>query len=47
VFRALDDVRFQGWIVVELDAVPDPTRTAKRCAELNRDYITRQLGFAL
>jgi len=47
VFRALDEVRFSGWLVVELDAVPDRARTPKACAEMNRDYITKRLGFGL
>jgi inosose dehydratase len=47
VFRALADVSFAGWLVVELDAVPDAGRTPRACAETNRDYITRELGLAL
>jgi len=47
VFSALGEARFQGWLVVELDAVPDRARTPRACAEINRDYITRELGFAL
>ncbi len=47
VFRALDEVRFSGWLVVELDAVPDRSRTPRACAEMNRDYITKALGFRL
>lgn len=47
IFRALAAARFRGWIVVELDAVPDRVRTPKACAERNRDYITRELGLTL
>jgi inosose dehydratase len=47
VFAALGDAKFQGWIVVELDAVPAAGRTPRTCAGINRDYITRELGFAL
>jgi inosose dehydratase len=46
VFLALADVRFQGWLVVELDAVPDRTRSPKQAAETSRDYITRELGLS-
>jgi inosose dehydratase len=45
VFTALEQVRFKGWAVVELDRVPDPSRTPKQCAEISRDYLNRKLGF--
>ncbi len=44
VMRALADVEFNGWIVVELDAVPDGARSAKEAAEVNRRYLTERLG---
>ncbi|MEO8682384.1 MAG: TIM barrel protein [Vicinamibacterales bacterium] len=47
VMRAVDDVGFKGWIVVELDAVPDRARTPRESAEINRRYITERLGQAL
>jgi inosose dehydratase len=43
VFRALKDVKFRGWAVVELDSVPDPARTPKDCALLNKKYIEERL----
>jgi len=43
VMRALADVRFSGWVVVELDAVPDNARSPKEAAELNRRYVTERL----
>jgi inosose dehydratase len=46
VFRALADVGFKGWLVVELDAVPEPGRTPKASAEMNRDYLAAT-GFRL
>ncbi len=39
VFAALHDVKFRGWAVVELDAVPDNARTAKESALINRKYL--------
>src|SRR5262249_52468429 len=39
VFAALKDVGFRGWAVVELDKVPDPSKTPKDCAVTNRDYL--------
>lgn len=47
VFAALKDVGFTGWAVVELDRVPDPARTPKDCAIINRDYIQRELHFTI
>jgi inosose dehydratase len=44
VMRALGGVGFAGWIVIELDAVPDPAGTPKASAEINRRYVTEKLG---
>jgi inosose dehydratase len=46
VFTALDAVRFKGWAIVELDAVPDKARTPKESAVIARQYL-EQLGFAV
>jgi len=40
VFGSLRDVGYGGWAVVELDRVPDPGRTPKECAEINKRYLT-------
>jgi inosose dehydratase len=40
VFSALGDVGYDGWAVVELDRVPEPGRTPKECAEINKRYLT-------
>ena len=39
VFAALHDVTFRGWAVVELDSVPDKTRTPKQSATISRQYL--------
>jgi len=39
VFAALHDIKFRGWAVVELDAVPDKARTPKESAVINRKYL--------
>ena len=39
VFAALDDVAFDGWAVIELDAVPDTTRTPKESGAIARRYL--------
>ena len=43
VFAALNEINFNGWGVVELDRVPDPGRTPKESAEINRKYIVETL----
>jgi inosose dehydratase len=43
VFGALKDVRFRGWAVIELDSVPDKSRTPKECAEISKKYLEEKL----
>ncbi len=44
VFRALRDIRFDGWAVVELDSVPDPSRTPAQSAAISKGYLERVIG---
>jgi inosose dehydratase len=46
VFAALADVKYRGWAVVELDAVPDQARTPKESALIARQYL-EGLGFSV
>ena len=46
VFKALADIRFKGWAVVELDRVPDNARTPKESAEICKKYL-ESLGFTI
>jgi len=39
IFAALTEVSFHGWAVVELDAVPEATRTAKESAAISKRYL--------
>jgi inosose dehydratase len=39
VIAALRDIAFDKWAIVELDRVPDPGRTAKESAEMNKRYL--------
>lgn len=43
VFEALDKVNFRGWAIVELDAVPDKSRTPKECGEISKKYLEEKL----
>ena len=47
VFTALKDVKFRGWAVVELDSVPDKTRTAKECAQISKKFLEDKLGMKI
>ncbi|HEX8028676.1 MAG TPA: TIM barrel protein [Vicinamibacterales bacterium] len=47
VIRALGEVAFKGWIVIELDAVPDGARSPKEAAQLNHRYVTERLGLTI
>ena len=46
-FKALHDVKFRGWAVVELDGVPDPKRSPKESAEISKSYLHDHLGFKI
>jgi inosose dehydratase len=47
VFKALDEVKFRGWAVVELDRVPDDARTPKESALISKKYLEDRLGFVV
>ncbi|MDR3725655.1 MAG: sugar phosphate isomerase/epimerase [Terracidiphilus sp.] len=44
VFAAVEKLQWRGWAVVELDKVPDSSRTPKECAIISRDYLTQKMG---
>lgn len=44
VFEALARVQFEGWAVIELDAVPDNARTPKESAFISKRYLEETLG---
>lgn len=47
VIKALDDIGFSGWGIVELDGVPEKDKTPMQCAQINKDYITKTLKIKL
>jgi len=47
VFEALKDVKFRGWAIVELDSVPDKTRTPKEAAVISKRYLEEKLGLKI
>lgn len=46
VFTALAAIKYDSWAIVELDRVPDPERTPKDCAEINKRFIADR-GFRI
>jgi inosose dehydratase len=47
VFAALNKVSFEGWAIVELDSVPDKSRTPKESAIISKTYIESKLGLRI
>ncbi len=43
VFAALKKIKFRGWAVIELDSVPDKSRTPKECAQISKKYVEEKL----
>jgi len=43
VFAVLREIGYDKWAIVELDRVPDPGRTPKESAEMNRRYLVEQM----
>ena len=46
VFAALDEIGFKGWAVVELDRVPDQSRTPKEAGAISKTFL-EGLGFTV
>src|SRR5258708_3875313 len=44
VFSALKEIKYRGWAVVELDAVPDKSGTPKESAIINKRYLEEKIG---
>jgi inosose dehydratase len=47
VFAALDKVKFRGWGVVELDRVPEKSKTPRQSAMISRKYLEEKVGMKL
>jgi inosose dehydratase len=47
VFAALKKINFNGWAVIELDSVPDKTRTPKESAQISKEYLEQKLGLSV
>lgn len=47
VFDALLETKFSGWAIVELDRVPDPSRSPRESAMISKKYVEEVLKFAI
>ena len=47
VFSALREIKFGGWAIVELDSVPDKTRTPKESAVISKKYLEDKIGLKI
>ena len=42
VFKSLADIKFRGWGIVELDAVPEKEKNPVQCANITKTYLQSQ-----
>jgi inosose dehydratase len=47
IFKALHKVNYRGWAIIELDDVPDKSRTPKECAAISKKYVEEKLGMTV
>lgn len=45
VFAALDKIKFGGWAIVELDAVPDKAKLPVQCAQISKDFLQGRIAY--
>jgi inosose dehydratase len=47
IFAAIEKIKYRGWLIVELDAVPDSSRTPKESAEISKKYLADKFGYKI
>ncbi|MEJ7740578.1 MAG: sugar phosphate isomerase/epimerase [Chitinophagaceae bacterium] len=47
IFKALDEIKYKGYAIVELDAVPDKAKTPLECASISKAYLKDKLKFSI
>lgn len=46
ILQKLVEIKFDGPVIIELDAVPDPKRSPKDCLKISTDYL-KSLGYTI
>ncbi len=47
VFDSLHKINFRGWAIIELDSVPDSSKTPKESAAISKKYLEEKLGLTI
>jgi inosose dehydratase len=47
VFAALKEIKFRGWAIIELDSVPDKSRTPKEAAVISKKYLEEKIKLSI
>lgn len=45
VFASMDKIKFGGWAIVELDAVPDKAKLPVQCAQISKDFLQGKIAY--
>lgn len=45
VFAAMDKIKFGGWAIVELDAVPDKSKLPVQWAQISKDFLQGKIAY--
>lgn len=43
-FTTLNEIKFKGWAIIELDSIPDQSRTALQCNKISKEYLQSKVG---
>lgn len=46
VFKNMEKIKFSGWAIVELDGVPDKSKTPKECGEISKNFLSSKVGYS-
>jgi len=47
VFDNLEKIKYKKWAIVELDGVPEKTRTPLQSAEISKAFLKDTIGFKI
>jgi inosose dehydratase len=47
VINALNDIKYKSWGIIELDSVPDKSRTPLQCAQISKEFLQNKIGFKI